>query len=228
MDPLRLTLISQNLLSAAAAANTATRSSFHQSYLNPSNYLHHYLTNIQPVCVDNNSTSPNDDSSNSDKSNTYDKLHQQQRTQTNLIRPQAIIPLVKPGGGGNQPATVFNTLNPNFLNCTSTLSAQNRLNHLANREFVCSNGSSLETTPFLIIRSPNNNLNLLEENCFNPIAGSSSFRMSESVVQQHDDQDAQQQHTYHEIGDVLVGGNGSNMTRLNQQTNETARNEMYI
>lgn len=274
MDPLRLTLISQNLLS------TAARSSFHQNYLNPSSYLHYLATNTADMPPQSSSSPPpssnnlntstpnNNNDSNSDNKkqttttsyldNTYDKLHQQRST-ANLIRPQAIIPLVKTGGGAAlQSQTVFNTLNPNFLNCTSTLSNRHHLNfnnqhqhphhlvhfpqpHHHHHELMC-NPNSLETTPFLIIRSPNN-LNLLEENCFNPIAG--SFRMSTTnetigtttmnpkmngVIE--DDDDSQPQHTYHEIGDVLLQqhhrSNQVNNNNSDDVMTSSKTNEMYI
>lgn len=212
MDPMRLTLISQNHL-------LSSRSSFHQNYLNPHHHYLHYLTSNVPVVVaetsptQSMSISPNSDNqkpSYLQTDNTYDKLHQQRTSTANIIRPQAIIP-TKSG------IAVFNTLNPTtFLqNCaTSTLS--NRHPEMM---------TNCETTPFLIIRSPNNHL--FDENCFNTIESSPN----------NIDIDEQTQHTYHEIGDVLINPNNIRRTNNNISNTQSTEinsvsvaktNEMYI
>lgn len=221
MDPMRLTMLNCN------------RTSMHQNYLNTSNLLSqlqlqqnqlHYLASNLPYQspTQSNSTSPvpyqlNDNSA-SNESNTYDKLHHQQQRSTSSLRPGLIT-----------NKSNFNTLfHPNnqqqLLSSTLSFHNQHMLNSAKLGEFI----NAAETTPFLIFTNPHH-LNHLTTTLNNP-----PQEMKSSTLK------TDSQHTYHEIGDVLLNMSNGNMKTFNRQTNvpgnaksneatnESKPGEMYI
>lgn len=161
--------------------------------------------------------------------NTYDKLHQQRvvNSSSNLLRQT-------PGN--------------NFVSCTSTLAKINAA------DIICNNCNMAETTPFLIIRNADvvNNL-MADENYFNTATTSNRIKLGTQAFsnlipitaelslfqnlnptvdqqppQQQDSQE-QSQHTYHEIGEVLLNGvNFNKSNKLNGNESKPKSNEMYI
>ena len=162
--------------------------------------------------------------------NNYDKLHQQRMSSSNCsFRPQS--------SAAN--FSKFSTLNGNspFLsNCTSTLQFQNKCihNQLVQKsnvgDLVCTSCNILsaanvaETTPFLILTS--GDVNRLVD--LSGLAESKQAAASEHLSSQH---------TYHEIGDILINLNNGNLKTLNRNNSlnkpagnslEAKTNEMYI
>ena len=168
--------------------------------------------------------------------NNYDKLHQQRMSSSNCsFRPQSST------SNFNKFSTLMGSSNNNsngqFLNCTSTLQFQNKCihNQLVQKsnmaDLVCNNCNILsaanvaETTPFLILTNGD----------VNRLVDLSSLGENKQATSEH----LSSQHTYHEIGDILINLNNGNLKTLNRNNSaslnkqagnslEAKTNEMYI
>ena len=220
MDPMRLTMIS--------SASNIQRSSLHQHYLNScSHHIHpnvHYLASHLPYSPSDSSNgscpSPGEHSDLNDKSNTYDKLHQQR-----ALNSSASFKMP------NHSKSQFNTLiTSNPLAYSSHQHVLNKCLHNLNLgDLVCNNrtviGNSLiptaETTPFLIMSNENKLINQGQQQ------QQHQHHLQQQQQQQFFNDHTDYQHTYHEIGDVLLNFNNPG-TMKNTSRQEKTLNEMFI
>lgn len=250
MDPMRLTMLNCN------------RASVHQNYLNTNQLLAqiqmqnknnlHYLASSLPYQSPDQSTSTsptpyqlnefNDDvaknnqfnyfknnSSLMNESNTYDKLHHQQRILNSNNSNSSLRAGVFSTKSNFSTLMPSHNFNPQNQIIASALSFHNQ--HMLNSgqlgEFI----NAAETTPFLIIQASQglNNNELVKQEL-----KSSTLKAGQNSNET--------QHTYHEIGDMLLNFSNGNMKTFNRNMNinninsqqseassgEAKTSEMYI
>lgn len=239
MDPLRLTMCNNQTLN--------NRNSFHQNYLgchlingyqyqlnNGGNNNLHYLSSHLPCSspteassmagfdsfhlAEKNETNSeetaenkfssflnsklylNNQNTSSSDCNNYDKLHQQRLNNSNTsFRPTQVT--FSPLANNYAARLELNAMNCN--NCSNILNVGHGPASIA------------ETTPFLILTNGDvNRLVDFVESSNNNNNGNKTNFLSNNCHSQD------QQHTYHEIGDVLMSLNGVNLKTLSRHSNE--------
>lgn len=168
------------------------------------------------------------------ESNTYDKLHQRLNNSCSFIKPNN---------------NLFNSNNNNNINNNTlgySANANNQCVHNFNtisiNDLVCNNNRNLlngETTPFLILANGdlgNHHHRLIDLNTINEntalnnallISNNNSqpnFIHLQKINQQVNNESCQ--HTYHEIGDVLLNLNNAKQMNLSRLKEE--KSEMFI
>lgn len=199
-------------------------SAYNQHYLNNCN-LHYLASNLPYSPTDSlmgsSTTSPNQQEMAQmlNETNTYDKLHQRQFNTLNMSSAQQAQHNLSAVSTLNY-SQQNQLINKYIQNLNRQLSAQHGLNQPQQQQQVA------ETTPFLIIQNMND---------FNTLVNGGMANNFQ-----------QDQHTYHEIGDVLLNGNhqhlnlqqrvnnsnalqiSSNSQQQQQQNGEPNGNELFI
>lgn len=232
MDPLRLTMCHQQQQQTLTSNRNSTTATFHrQNYLNchlinaatlnphfqyqiANNNNLHYLSSHLPCSsptetlsisdLNGHSGSNNMNDSCCTTANNYDKLHQQLQRLNNSSSSSFRPPLTN-----NSYQTGGRLFDLNGINCGNC-------NTLNGGGASAAAVGVAETTPFLILTNGDVNRLINESNSSNSNNNNNQVALNQSQDQQH---------TYHEIGDVLMNLNNR---QANLFENKNKINGMYI